>query len=362
MSQMPIQMLPGRADTYLGARTAQPVLKTGAPQPAAYLVDPGGISGGVLRPGAIDQEKFKRYLADAQKQSVTAPPIAAPSPPPGVPTLSPAQFAALGAVPEVAAGETPSGAAAANPAPIAADPYPFLHRRAQVPPAGPDVAAAAVASASPPAETPPTPPAETDAAPTVEKLGVQKLGAAPIAPAAPPSAAPASPAPAAQASAERGPVPGSHRGADGVWELPRLPDKDERDMLRGQKWRVVENPAARTLFLGPDGEFGWDDFVDLINPLQHIPLVNIAYRAITGDQIYGAARMVDFALGPLAGVSTAADLAFQSTTGHGLADNAVAALFGAGHEDASAIASVSTASDGGAQIADASATRHGSHQ
>jgi hypothetical protein len=157
-------------------------------------------------------------------------------------------------------------------------------------------------------------------------------------------------------------MPRARMAADGVWELPRLPDKDERDMLRGQQWRVVENPAARTLFLGPDGEFGWDDFVDLINPLQHIPLVNIAYRAITGDQIYGAARIVDFALGPLAGVSTAADLAFQSTTGHGLADNAVAALFGAGHEDASAIASVSTASGGGAQIADAGALRRGSHQ
>jgi hypothetical protein len=133
-------------------------------------------------------------------------------------------------------------------------------------------------------------------------------------------------------------------------------------MLRGQKWRLVEDPAATRLFLGADGKFGWDDFVDLINPLQHIPFVNIAYRAITGDQIYGAARMVDFALGPLAGVSTAADLAFQSTTGHGLTDNAVAALFGAGHEDASAIASVSTASGGGAQIADAGALRRGSHR
>ena len=348
---MPIHLLSGRADAYFAARTAQPVLKTAAPPSAGHLVDPGGIRGGLLRPGAIDQEKFKSYLANAQKQSVTAPPPAASSPPPGIPTLSPAQFAALGAVPEAAAGETlpsaaPPSTAAATSAPIAADPWPFLHHRAQVPPSAPDVAT----PASPQAVLP-----EPDAAPAA-----QDPGATLIAPAAVPSPAPARPP--QQASAERGPVPGSHRGADGVWELPRLPDKDERDLLRGQKWRVVENPASRTLFLGPDGKFGWDDFVDLINPLQHIPFANIAYRAITGDQIYGAARMVDLAFGPLAGVSTAVDLAFQSTTGQGFADHAVAALFGSGHEDAGAIASVSTASDGGTQIADAAAIRRGSHQ
>ena len=129
---------------------------------------------------------------------------------------------------------------------------------------------------------------------------------------------------------ERAPIPGARRGADGVWEFTRLPDKDERQMLYGQKWRVVESEASRELFLGPDGEFGWDDFVDLINPLQHIPFVNMAYRAITGDQIYGAARMVDVAFGPLAGASTAVDLAFRDVTGESMAHNAIAAVFGTG--------------------------------
>lgn len=32
-------------------------------------------------------------------------------------------------------------------------------------------------------------------------------------------------------------------------------------------------------------EFSFFDFLDMINPLQHIPLVNIAYRAITKDSI-----------------------------------------------------------------------------
>jgi hypothetical protein len=176
------------------------------------------------------------------------------------------------------------------------------------------------------------------------------------------SPAPPAPAPAPQASAERSPVPGARRGADGVWELPRLPDKDERQMLYGQKWRVVESERSRQLFLGPDGTFGWDDFVDLINPLQHIPLVNIAYRAITGDEIYGAARVIDVAFGPVAAVSTAVDLAFRDITGESMAENAVAALFGPDDAPAGGLGSISTASADRVQRADAGLIRRGSHR
>jgi hypothetical protein len=173
---------------------------------------------------------------------------------------------------------------------------------------------------------------------------------------------------AAPQQTERGPIPGARRGADGVWELSRLPDKDERERLYGQKWRVVESEESRALFLGPDGEFGWDDFLDLINPLQHIPFVNMAYRAITGDQIYGAARMVDVAFGPLAGASTAVDLAFRDVTGGSMAENAIAAVFGTG-EAASGEATPDDALAGGvsvntasAQLADASPLRRGSNK
>ncbi|MDP6473864.1 MAG: hypothetical protein QF894_03030 [Alphaproteobacteria bacterium] len=37
-------------------------------------------------------------------------------------------------------------------------------------------------------------------------------------------------------------------------------------------------------FFGADG-FGFDDFLDLINPLQHIPIISTIYREITGDTI-----------------------------------------------------------------------------
>jgi hypothetical protein len=157
---------------------------------------------------------------------------------------------------------------------------------------------------------------------------------------------------------EPGIIPRSHLGADGVWEFPRLPTQDEQDMLVGQRWRVVESIESQILFLGPDREFGWDDFADLINPLQHIPLANIAYRAATGDKIYGAASLLDIGFGPIAGAGTVFQLAYQSTTGENLEDRAVAAVFGPRATDDVA-ALYTTASK---QIADREPLRRGSNQ
>jgi len=153
-----------------------------------------------------------------------------------------------------------------------------------------------------------------------------------------------------------GMLPRSHMGGDGVWEFPRNPDSDERDMLVGQRWRIVENEESKVLFLGPDRRFGWDDFADLVNPLQHIPLINIAYRAITGDEIHGAGRLIDVAFGPASGATTVFELAYESTTGVNPEDQAIAALFGPNSDD---IASLTTASS---QLADYRDIRRGSNQ
>jgi len=157
---------------------------------------------------------------------------------------------------------------------------------------------------------------------------------------------------------EPGLLPRSHLGADGVWEFPRLPTQDEQDMLVGQRWRVVESIESQILFLGPDREFGWDDFADLVNPLQHIPLINIAYRAATGDKIYGAASLLDIGFGPIAGASTIFQLAYQSTAGESFEDKAVAAVFGPrGSDDIAGL--YTTASQ---QVADRKVLRRGSNQ
>jgi hypothetical protein len=154
-------------------------------------------------------------------------------------------------------------------------------------------------------------------------------------------------------------IPRSHMGGDGAWEFPRLPDQDEQDLLVGQRWRLVENEESQILFLGPDRRFGWDDFADLINPLQHIPLVNVAYRAMTGDEMYGAGRLLDLGFGPLAGASTVFELAYQSTTGQDLEYEAVAAVFGPMARDEDTAALYAGAED---QTADIRNQRRGSNQ
>jgi hypothetical protein len=158
---------------------------------------------------------------------------------------------------------------------------------------------------------------------------------------------------------DAGLLPRSHMGGDGVWEFPRLPDQDEQDLLVGQRWRLVENEESQILFLGPDRRFGWDDLADLINPLQHIPLVNVAYRAMTGDEMYGAGRLLDLGFGPLAGASTVFELAYQSTTGEDLEYEAVAAVFGPIGHDEDTAALYAGSED---QIADVRNQRRGSNQ
>jgi hypothetical protein len=350
MAQMPIQMLSGRADplaaaTAAAAAAAASERRVAIPR-AAYLYDPGGISGGKLRPGSIDQEQFKAYLAAARKEAAVAPPtpLAAPSAPTatrGIPTLSPAQLAALGVdVSQLPSPVTAEAAAASDPASL------VTAAGAAATPDAQEIAGNTLAHALDPAAPEPSASAVADAA----------LNARAQTAALPPSAT--------SQPGERGSIPGARRGADGAWELTRLPDKDEREMLYGQKWRVVESQKSRELFLGPDGEFGWDDFLDLINPLQHIPFVNMAYRAVTGDEIYGAARMVDAALGPLAGASTAIDLAFRDVTGDSMANNAIAAVFGTGEaapgDEPIGDVSVNTAS--ATQLSDASTVRRGSNK
>lgn len=68
------------------------------------------------------------------------------------------------------------------------------------------------------------------------------------------------------------------------------------------------------------------DVIDAVNPLQHIPVVSWAYRALTGDGIAGAAKMVGGALfgGPVGFVLAAADNLWERASGRDAGDTLVA--------------------------------------
>ena len=67
---------------------------------------------------------------------------------------------------------------------------------------------------------------------------------------------------------------------------------------------------------GKDG-FTFFDFIDIINPLQHIPVVSTIYRSITGDQIDPGSRIAGATLfgGPLGGALASMDVALKDKTG-----------------------------------------------
>jgi len=97
-----------------------------------------------------------------------------------------------------------------------------------------------------------------------------------------------------------------HDAADGA-RAARNHDQDGRRMEEGMTF--------------------WD-VLDVVNPLQHIPVVNRLYRAITGDEIKTPAKLAGGALflGPVGMALAAADAVVEHRTGKDTFEN-VAALF-----------------------------------
>lgn len=89
--------------------------------------------------------------------------------------------------------------------------------------------------------------------------------------------------------------------------------------------------------LGPDREaktveaaLRFGDLVDLLNPLQHIPIASSLYRTVTGDEISPAARILGAMIytGPLGFVYATADSLFAEISGKPLGDTLISGLFG----------------------------------
>lgn len=74
---------------------------------------------------------------------------------------------------------------------------------------------------------------------------------------------------------------------------------------------------------GEDG-FTFFDFLDIINPLQHLPFISNIYRSITGDEIDPGSKIAGATIfgGPLGGVFASMDLAITRKTGQDMAGHA----------------------------------------
>ncbi|CCQ75597.1 hypothetical protein [Magnetospira sp. QH-2] len=85
--------------------------------------------------------------------------------------------------------------------------------------------------------------------------------------------------------------------------------------------------GPETTLFGEDG-FTFGDMVDMVNPLQHIPIVGSIYRNMTEDEISPAPRVVGGTLfgGPIGLVSSLVNLLVENQTGKDVGEH-VYALF-----------------------------------
>ncbi|HEY1632771.1 MAG TPA: hypothetical protein VGF56_15750 [Rhizomicrobium sp.] len=98
---------------------------------------------------------------------------------------------------------------------------------------------------------------------------------------------------------------------------------------------TAKSADAKTADASDDKGGFWHDVLDVINPLQHLPVVGTIYRAITGDKIGDVEKIAGDTLygGPLGLASSVADLAFEKLTGKDFGDT-VMGWVGLGHDDA----------------------------
>lgn len=106
---------------------------------------------------------------------------------------------------------------------------------------------------------------------------------------------------------------------------------------------AAEGAPRRGLF-GPEG-FKFSDFLDIINPLQHIPIVSTIYRAVTGDKIEAGARIAGGGLfgGPIGLVASVFSAVVAEATGRDPGEHALALAGFESNTDPSEPAAVATA-------------------
>ncbi len=97
-------------------------------------------------------------------------------------------------------------------------------------------------------------------------------------------------------------------------------DTAKFNQLVSQYAEAPDDAAAISLTPPPTAEedgFGFFDLLDIVNPLQHIPLVSVAYRAITGDEIKSMPRILGGAVfgGPAGAAMGIVNAVIEEETG-----------------------------------------------
>jgi hypothetical protein len=95
---------------------------------------------------------------------------------------------------------------------------------------------------------------------------------------------------------------------------------------------ALPQPGTAVPSAGQPGHGFFHDLLDIVNPLQHVPVVSTIYRAITGEHIGTFEKIAGDTLygGIWGAASSVADTAFEAITGKDFGST-VLAMFTGGH-------------------------------
>lgn len=119
-----------------------------------------------------------------------------------------------------------------------------------------------------------------------------------------------------------------------AWKTKSYAEPQAKEAIAHNFEKHLKTPSSetRTAF-APTGDqatrrdgkepYAFHDVIDIVNPLQHLPVVNMLYRGITGDEIKPASQIIGGSLygGPVGAVTGTVNAIAQIQTGKDVASN-----------------------------------------
>lgn len=122
--------------------------------------------------------------------------------------------------------------------------------------------------------------------------------------------------------------------------LPRITRQDTDAAAAADFERILnaaapaQTQATKAAEEATEGSFSFMGFlkgvIDVINPLQHIPVVSAIYRHMTGDEMHPVAKLAGDTLygGPVGAALAVADISYEKITGQDAGETMIAAFTG----------------------------------
>lgn len=109
---------------------------------------------------------------------------------------------------------------------------------------------------------------------------------------------------------------------------PTRPTAGPQFELRPSPNRHLNADAPDEIVLTDGKKRGFGEFLDIVNPLQHLPIVGSIYRAVTGSTIEPSARIIGGLLygGPIGMASAFVNTVVEETSGRDIGGHALAAV------------------------------------